>query len=335
MFGMLNFDTTDAGTIADSHKVLSGIISTDGSTLITDTLVGANQGLDVFVINDAANPVSVLTNFEYAEDSAHTSGDIGSFALAVRNDVEGSLTDADGDYAPLQVDSLGRLRVIADLDVVNLSEKAEDSAHTSGDIGDYVLSVRQDTLATSTDADGDYQSFKSDSLGKLYVNAPDSDALLTTIDADTSLIAGSIYAEDSAHTSGDLGQLGLAVRNDAGVSLVDTDGDYAPLSVNDTGALYVVDQGGGETANVAIENTDTDVTVAATDLVATDLADRKFAFIYNNGNRTIFVGDSGVTVDNGFPLPQRTFLELRAGANIDLHAIASGGTQDTRILELS
>jgi hypothetical protein len=41
------FYTTDADVIADSHKILSGIISTDGSTLITDTLEGSKQGLDV------------------------------------------------------------------------------------------------------------------------------------------------------------------------------------------------------------------------------------------------------------------------------------------------
>ena len=46
-------------------------------------------------------------------------------------------------------------------------------------------------------------------------------------------------AEDTAHVSGDFGLLGLAVRRDADTSLVDTDGDYAPLQVNALGALKV------------------------------------------------------------------------------------------------
>ena len=45
------------------------------------------------------------------------------------------------------------------------------------------------------------------------------------------------YAEDAAHTTGEIGVMALAVRNDAGTSLVDTDGDYAPLMVNAFGML--------------------------------------------------------------------------------------------------
>jgi hypothetical protein len=46
-----------------------------------------------------------------AEDSAHTSGDVGIMALAVRADNETSLSIPDGDYTPLQVNSVGRLKV--------------------------------------------------------------------------------------------------------------------------------------------------------------------------------------------------------------------------------
>lgn len=45
---------------------------------------------------------------------------------------------------------------------------AEDSANTSGDNGIHLLSVRQDTLASSTSTDGDYQDVKSDSIGAVY-----------------------------------------------------------------------------------------------------------------------------------------------------------------------
>lgn len=45
---------------------------------------------------------------------------------------------------------------------------AEDSANASGDNGVHILSVRQDTIASSTSADGDYQDVKSDTLGALY-----------------------------------------------------------------------------------------------------------------------------------------------------------------------
>src|SRR5690606_856713 len=83
----------------------------------------------------------------------------GSLALAVKSD---------GDFAPLRVNSNGELLV--DVTVTTGSDKAEDEAHVSGDIGSYVLSVREDSLASSTSASGDYQSLKTDSLGALWAN---------------------------------------------------------------------------------------------------------------------------------------------------------------------
>jgi hypothetical protein len=344
MKDQLVFDTTNAGTITDSDKTLAGIISTDGSTLITDTLSGGKQGLDVYVIN----PVDTTAGAEKAEDAAHSSGDTGNFVLAVANHTEGALHSADGDYAALQVDDTGRLRVVADIDVTNQAEKAEDSAHTSGDIGSYSLTVRQDTLASSTSADGDYQSFKTDALGRLYTVAPVSDALLTTIDADTSVIAGDTTsidatltalskAEDAAHSSGDQGIQMLAVRQDTLSSSVSADGDYGSLKLNSDGRLYVdaILSADPSVSETAIANTATSVGNTATDLVGTDLTGREYVAIYNNGNQRIYVGGSGVSVATGFPVAPKSYIEMRAGAAIDLHAIASVAGQDTRILELS
>jgi hypothetical protein len=69
------------------------------------------------------------------------------------------------------------------------------------------------------------------------------------VNADGSINIGSIIpgvgatdlgkAEDAVHASGDTGVQILAVRNDTLASLVDTDGDYAPLQVDASGALYV------------------------------------------------------------------------------------------------
>ena len=46
--------------------------------------------------------------------------------------------------------------------------KAEDAAHASGDTGVAVWSVRRDTAATGTSADGDYASLNTDSTGHLW-----------------------------------------------------------------------------------------------------------------------------------------------------------------------
>jgi len=68
----------------------------------------------------------------------------------------------------------------------------------------------------------------------------------------TSDLRGTEYIEDSAHASGDSGTMPLAVRNDTLASLVSDDGDYAPLQVNATGALYATLD--GETVNVKEES---------------------------------------------------------------------------------
>jgi hypothetical protein len=47
----------------------------------------------------------------HAEDAAHVSGHYGAMALGVRKDSIGSLVDTDGDYAPLQINAKGYLRV--------------------------------------------------------------------------------------------------------------------------------------------------------------------------------------------------------------------------------
>lgn len=44
-------------------------------------------------------------------------------------------------------------------------------------------------------------------------------------------------AEDSAHTTGDVGVMSLGVRNDLGAVLAGTDGDYVPFTTDATGAL--------------------------------------------------------------------------------------------------
>jgi hypothetical protein len=73
----------------------------------TGTTSGAKKGLDVNIIGGSS------AGAEYNEDSAHTSGDPGTFVLGVRNDAGTSLVSANGDYAPFSLDSSGALRVAA------------------------------------------------------------------------------------------------------------------------------------------------------------------------------------------------------------------------------
>jgi hypothetical protein len=73
-------------------------------------------------------------------------------------------------------------------DTINDSVHAEDSVHTSGEMGTFALTVRLDTAASTAGSDGDYAGLVTDATGHLYTNDEEAVALLTTIDADTSKI---------------------------------------------------------------------------------------------------------------------------------------------------
>lgn len=332
----LIFDTTDAQTIADSDSVGAFVrAGTDGTLIghVSDALkvnfsnttiavtatdldirdlvytqdsVTAYQGTSPWVIGDGGSSISIDDNggsitvdgsvsisgtvavtqstspwivqagAEHAEDSAHVSGDIGNFMLAVRNDANSALA-ADGDYHALTVDNQGRLKVAAEVTVqAGDAEYLEDSAHVSGDAGLHMLAVRQDTLAASVSADGDYASLKVNANGALYVDIASSSGTLTVSDA---ALANTALAH----------------------------------------AANVLDT--ADTAEVAI---------------ASALANRKYLWIYNNDNTKVFIGGSGVTTANGFPVSPGSYLELRAGASISPYFVGqSGKTPEIRTLELS
>ena len=128
-----------------------------------------------------------------------------------------------------------------------------------------------------------------------------ANALLTSIDADTSALFGCVagselqvdivsggtgstqYAEDIQHTTGDTGTMVLAVRNDTLAALAGTDGDYAPVQVNATGALFIqegaamdvsaatVTVDGTVTANPASGTIDTVTTVGTVTTITNDV----------------------------------------------------------------
>src|SRR5262249_28624384 len=104
------------------------------------------------------------------EDSVADANPLGPAMIAVRRDtLSTSEVSADGDYVALKADSRGCLHVIVAADATS-SSKAEDAAHTSGDVGTFVLSKRTDSAASSAGTDGDYATINTDATGRLWVN---------------------------------------------------------------------------------------------------------------------------------------------------------------------
>ena len=363
---------------------------TIGSFLL-DGYGNAISSTDGYLNVNLAAPleVNVDINAEYAEDSIHTSGDIGNFVLAVRNDNNTALTSNNGDYSAIAVDAYGHLIVDFASDLLNqdgylqvivtnptpsASEYAEDSGHTSGDLGTFSLGVRNDLNAVLTSNDLDYSAFAVDAYGRMKVLTTFDPSMLNADGYLNVNIAGPVvvnvdinaeYAEDSAHVSGDIGNFVLAVRNDNDIVLTSNDGDYSPFAVDAYGYMKT-------SSNMIVEIVDCPIPVAGVDgdkvnlaadvyrrlyvndsahvgflvtqntigtsaelLVTTGLSGRGRLLIQNRGDCSIYIGASNVTDLNGFEIPGSATMVLEAGDCLNLYAIAEEVGTDVRIMELA
>lgn len=294
----------DATTPSDGDAVASFLHTAAGAL----TSTGPAGALDVNIV--AAVGLGV-----YAEDSAHVSGDLGQQILGVRSDAGGSLASADGDYTPLSIDANGRLRVDAEVSVTTGSDKAEDSAHASGDIGAYILGVRQDTLSASN-ADGDYGSLKLDSLGRLWTNP--------TVSGDVA---------DSAADSGNPVKIGGRALSGALVSTGMADNDRADFVTDLFRRAWVNTSAnvGGSNAAVSV-----DTTAGGVALFASPLAGRRKVQVQNLGSKAVFIGFGTVTAANGMRIAGGATQTLEDfGPDLALKAIAETGTQDVRVLQIA
>jgi hypothetical protein len=231
----LTVDGTVAATQSGTWNVtnVSGTVSlpTGASTAANQsTIIGHLDGVEG-LLTTIDGDTGALAAAVKAEDAAHSSADTGIMALAVRRDADTSLVGADNDYAPLQVNSTGSLKVAI--------TAGAGSGGTS--IADGASFTRNTTSLTPVG-------------GVVETSAPtvtngDAVALsLTTggavrVDVASGGITG--RAEDSAAAGGEDGVPVLAVRRDSASSGVSADGDWANLSVDSTGALRVTGGGGG------------------------------------------------------------------------------------------
>ncbi len=99
--------------------------------------IDPNVSVHATAVTDIIPGVSAL-KLGKAEDSAHTSGDVGVMLLAVREAAATDLSagNTDGDYEPLQVDSLGRLwsRGVGHGTLFKVNPTVDTSAYGANDI---------------------------------------------------------------------------------------------------------------------------------------------------------------------------------------------------------
>jgi hypothetical protein len=204
----------DGDTAKLQGVFLMGIAGSEDSYTVAKIDGDATNGLDVDVTR--VIPGTSATHLGKAVDSAAGSTDTGVAVLAVRDDALGGLTPAAGDYAPLHVDANGALWTHDD---------GLDAALSGSELQVDVVAA----LPAGTNA-----------IGKLAANSGvdigDVDILSVIPGTGASNLG---KAEDAQHASADVGVMALAVRNDTLGALAGTDGDYAPLQVDASGALFI------------------------------------------------------------------------------------------------
>lgn len=102
---------TGSNTIGAISNTGFAVTQATGSNLHTVLDSGTLTTLTTLTGTTTLTPGTGATNLGKAEDSAHASGDVGVFALAVRNDNLATSYGADQDYSPIAVDAGGRTMV--------------------------------------------------------------------------------------------------------------------------------------------------------------------------------------------------------------------------------
>jgi len=129
---------------------------------------------------------------EFNEDSGHTSGAAGTLALVVRQDADASLVGTDLDYAPLQVNSSGALKVTGG---GGGTQYVEDDAAAANPTGTQPVLVRQDTPATLVSLNGDVVAQRGTNYGAAYTQVVTSaGAFVDTFGGGTQYTEGDIDA---------------------------------------------------------------------------------------------------------------------------------------------
>ncbi len=169
---------------------------------------------------------------QFAEDAAHTTADVGTVNLAVRRDTAASGTSADGDYATLNVNSVGRLYATATIDAA-LPTGSNVIGALSANQSTNVAQMNGVTVTMGNGASGtgvQRVSLASDSTGNI--------ATIGTSVTPGTAAANLGKAEDAVHASGDTGVSVLERRIDTVASSAGTSGDYATSNQGPEGGSY-------------------------------------------------------------------------------------------------
>lgn len=330
----LSFDPTDADTRAAGSNVGAYLRAGTDGDLISSTLIGGKEALDVNI----ANTLDIAVDLDHTEDSIRL-GDGTSFFTSTSENGDIALDVHLSNTSIAVTDNGGSLTVDAvDLDIRDLTAASDSvsswladgagTALTSTLIGsDQALDVNIANTTVSIDDNG----------GSITVDGTVSISGDVNVTQGTSpwVIGdggGSITVDATDLDIRDLTHASDSIRLGDGTSLITSTlvGSDQGLDVNIINDLTVSDL-----ADTAILNTQKNVTTTSGVLLASEQANRKYFYVQNLGTKKTYIGASGVTTANGLRLSPGAVAEFRLGPALSMHAVAEAGTQDCRVMELS
>lgn len=329
------FDDTSTGTVTE-NQFAPVRISSRRALLVE----GVASGTAIPVSNAGLTELAAAIDTEVQVDvvGALPTGDnnIGNVDIA-------SIAAGDNNIGNVDVAS-----IVPGTGATNLG-KAEDAAHSSGDVGVMALVVRQDTHS-DLGADGDYVPMTVNANGGLRVAVIDSTGAQATLANVSTLSNANVLhvaladgngddvvvarAEDAAHSSGDHGIMALAVRDDAPAAVSGTDGDYEPLHVSAEGGLWVTptpSTAGGLSTFMASGSDGSSILVATAQAIKASAGAMYGYYAYNPEAAVTFVhfyNTAAASVTVGTTNPMMTFaIPAGAAANLSFpHGVAFSNT---------
>jgi len=232
----------DAPALTGDTGVAQLIKRTDTAAVQTDTTgdytVPVANSFGAAQVNiDSTFQASAATGLLKNEDALHASGDAGVQTLGVVQAV-GTMVNfstTQSDYVPQAHNPTGAQFMDINIEAIGSAYRAksilkeEDVAHASGDAGVMDLGV-VNVAGTSFAAAGDYCAKATTVTGATQINVDGNHI--------PSQATNLLKFEDTAHISGDVGVMSLAVYKGSPAGLVTTDGDYSPVVVGQYGAQY-------------------------------------------------------------------------------------------------
>ncbi len=179
----------------------------------------------------AANPFVITvgtaaTSLGKARAATPGSTDTGVMSLGLRNDTPATLTETDGKYTPLRVDSTGSLYVTGG---GGGTQYADNTAWASGRTGTMALATRHDANTTLATVDGTFSPLQLTAAGSLKVaitsgagsggTSQADQAAFTTASTSYTPVGGIYQASADTLVDGTAGVMAIDINRNVKVSL--------------------------------------------------------------------------------------------------------------------